>query len=54
MRADRRRLDAFAGALLEHGVRPTSRGTWFVSSAHTDDDVKSTLDAVESALRQVS
>ena len=51
---DQRRLGRFLGVLLEHGVRPTSRGTWFVSSAHTDDDVKSTLDAVESALRQVS
>ncbi len=52
--ADQTRLGRFLGALLECGVRPTSRGTWFESSAHTDDDVKSTLDAVESALRQVS
>ena len=52
--ADQKRLGAFLAALLECGVRPTSRGTWFVSSTHTADDVKSTLDAVESALRQVS
>jgi glutamate-1-semialdehyde 2,1-aminomutase len=52
--ADQKRLGRFLAALLECGVRPTSRGTWFVSSTHTDDDVKSTLDAVDSALRQVS
>ncbi len=52
--ADQKRLGRFLAALLERGVRPTSRGTWFVSSTHTDDDVKSTLDAVDSALRQVS
>jgi glutamate-1-semialdehyde 2,1-aminomutase len=52
--ADQKRLGRFLAALLECGVRPTSRGTWFVSSTHTEDDVKSTLDAVESALRQVS
>ncbi len=52
--ADQKRLGRFLAALLERGVRPTSRGTWFVSSTHTDDDVKATLDAVDSALRQVS
>ncbi len=51
---DQKRLGRFLAALLECGVRPTSRGTWFVSSTHTDDDMKSTLDAVDSALRQVS
>lgn len=51
--ADRKRLGRFLAALLERGVRPTSRGTWFVSSTHTDEDVKATLDAVESALRQI-
>jgi glutamate-1-semialdehyde 2,1-aminomutase len=52
--ADQQRLGRFLAALLESGIRPTSRGTWFVSSAHTDDDVKSTLAAVDSALQQVS
>ncbi len=52
--ADQKRLGRFLAALLERGVRPTSRGTWFVSSTHTDEDVKSTLDAVDIALRQVS
>jgi glutamate-1-semialdehyde 2,1-aminomutase len=52
--ADQKQLGRFLAALLKGGVRPTSRGTWFVSSTHTDEDVKSTLDAVDSALRQVS
>ncbi len=51
--ADQKRLGRFLAALLERGVRPTSRGTWFVSSTHTDEDIKSTLDAVDNALRQV-
>ncbi len=36
-------LKAFLDALLLRGVRPTSRGTWFVSAAHTDADVQETL-----------
>jgi len=34
-------------------VRPTSRGTWFVSAAHTDEDVAATLEAVERALQRI-
>jgi glutamate-1-semialdehyde 2,1-aminomutase len=49
-RADHQRLGLFLAALLECGVRPTGRGTWFVSAAHTDSDIASTLDAVERAL----
>jgi glutamate-1-semialdehyde 2,1-aminomutase len=49
-RADHKRLGLFLAALLECGVRPTGRGTWFVSAAHTDSDIVSTLDAVERAL----
>lgn len=52
-RADQKRLAAFIGALLEVGVRPTGRGTWFLSSAHTESDVVLTLDAVERALRRI-
>jgi glutamate-1-semialdehyde 2,1-aminomutase len=52
LNADHERLGLFLAALLERGVRPTGRGTWFVSTAHTDDDVASTLDAVEHALQR--
>jgi glutamate-1-semialdehyde 2,1-aminomutase len=51
-RADHQRLGLFLAALLERGVRPTGRGTWFVSTAHTDSDVTSTLDAVGYALKR--
>ena len=50
--ADHNRLGLFLAALLECGVRPTGRGTWFVSAAHTDSDVASTLDAVEQSLQR--
>jgi glutamate-1-semialdehyde 2,1-aminomutase len=53
MRADPKRLGSFLGELLERRVRPTSRGTWFVSAAHSDNDVASTLDAVERSLQSI-
>jgi len=31
-------------------VRILPRGTWFVSSAHTDDDISNTLAIVDQAL----
>ena len=49
-RADHARLGRFLGALLNRGVRPTGRGTWFLSSAHTDADVAETIAAVQAAL----
>ncbi len=52
--ADSRRLGLFLAALLERGIRPTSRGTWFVSSAHTADDVADTLNAVDHALQSIA
>jgi glutamate-1-semialdehyde 2,1-aminomutase len=51
--ANQKRLALFLSALLENGVRPTSRGTWFVSAAHTEDDVALTLAAVEKALQRI-
>ena len=51
-RADGKRLSAFLDTLLSYGVRPTGRGTWFVSAAHTEDDIASTLRAVRRALPQ--
>jgi glutamate-1-semialdehyde 2,1-aminomutase len=46
-------LKAFLDRLLVHGVRPTSRGTWFVSAAHTDSDVRNTLAAADAALSKM-
>lgn len=53
LKADHKRLSLFLAALLERGVRPTNRGTWFVSTAHTDSDIASTLDAVGHALQRI-
>jgi glutamate-1-semialdehyde 2,1-aminomutase len=43
----------FVPLLLEEGIRPTSRGTWFLSAAHNADDVEKTVDGVEKALRRL-
>jgi glutamate-1-semialdehyde 2,1-aminomutase len=45
---------AFNKALDAEGVRVTGRGTWFVSTAHTEADVELTLAAAEHALPHVS
>ena len=45
---------AFISALDAEGVRVTSRGTWFVSTAHTEADVELTLEAADRALRRIS
>jgi glutamate-1-semialdehyde 2,1-aminomutase len=50
---DEARLQAFLGGLLLCGVRPTSRGTWFVSAAHTDADVQKTLAAADEVLSKI-
>lgn len=47
---DAARQRAFIDALTLLGVRPTGRGTWFVSCAHSQVEVKQTLAAVERAL----
>ena len=49
-RCDEARQKRFLAALLDKGVRPMARGTWFVSAAHTEVEVGATLDAVRSAL----
>lgn len=49
-RTDGAQLVAFVEALIRHGVRPTNRGTWFVSAAHTADDIEQTLTAIDAVL----
>jgi glutamate-1-semialdehyde 2,1-aminomutase len=48
--SDSAQLRGFLHALQDHRVRPTSRGTWFLSTAHTDADVEETIRAAEAAL----
>ena len=45
---------AFITALDTEGIRVTVRGTWFVSTAHTEADVELTLTAAEHALQHLS
>jgi len=49
-RSDSARQRQLLDALLLKGIRPTSRGTWFVSAAHTAADVERTLEALDSVL----
>jgi glutamate-1-semialdehyde 2,1-aminomutase len=49
-KADAARQKAFIDALLLHGVRPTGRGTWFVSAAHGSTEVDHTLSAIDTVL----
>lgn len=49
-RTDGARLQNLLTSMVKEGVRPTSRGTWFVSAAHTTDDVEQTLDIARHAL----
>jgi glutamate-1-semialdehyde 2,1-aminomutase len=51
---DRKKYVAFTTALLGHGVRALERGTWFLSSAHTDAQIEETIAAVETAAREVA
>jgi glutamate-1-semialdehyde 2,1-aminomutase len=51
---ERKKYVAFTTALLRRGVRALERGTWFLSSAHTDEQIDETLAAVKDAAREVA
>ena len=51
-RTDPARQLALIGRLADEGVRLTSRGTWFLSAAHTAADVEYSIRAAERALQQ--
>lgn len=51
--ADMERYDRFVCALADHGVRVIPRGVWFLSAAHSDEDIERTLAAVDQALFSV-
>ena len=51
MKANRQMYMDFAFELLQRGVRILPRGTWFLSSAHTQGDIEKSLAMVEEALR---
>jgi glutamate-1-semialdehyde 2,1-aminomutase len=45
--ADRQKYSDFVLALLDEGVLPLPDGRWYMSAAHTDEDIRQTLEAVE-------
>ena len=53
LRTDAARQARFISLLVEAGVRLTSRGTWFLSTAHTPADVERTIQAAEAAFRRL-
>lgn len=51
--ADRDRYGAFALSMLRRGIRILPRGTWFLSEAHSDEDIDATLSAVRACLTEI-
>jgi len=50
---DKDTYSRFATALVERGILTlTSQGRWYLSAAHTEDDIELTLRAVKEALRE--
>lgn len=50
---DKARYSNFVLVMLKQGVRLVERGIWYVSAAHTPAHVDKTLEAVETALKEV-
>jgi len=48
---DRQKSSNFTLALLDEGVLPLPDGRWYTSTAHSDEDIERTLQAVERAVR---
>lgn len=49
LRVDGRAYGAFAEAMLDQGILCLNRGMWYVSTAHTDDEISSTIVAAREA-----
>ena len=49
IRTDGARRDRFNARLHSEGVRITARGTWFLSAAHSDEDIEESLAAADRA-----
>lgn len=47
--ADKQKYGAFLMALLDEGVLPLPDGRWYLSVAHSDEDIQRTLEAVKRA-----
>ena len=51
--ADREQYIKFTGALHHKGVRALERGAWFLSTAHTDDVIDATIEAVACVAKEI-
>jgi glutamate-1-semialdehyde 2,1-aminomutase len=56
LRADTRRYAAFFQAMLDEGIYgpPSQFEAWFLSGAHTVDDVRTTVAAARRAMKKVA
>jgi glutamate-1-semialdehyde 2,1-aminomutase len=54
LKSDKPMYVKFAHALLKRGVRVLERGAWFVSFAHDDAVIDTTLDAVRGAAKEIA
>jgi glutamate-1-semialdehyde 2,1-aminomutase len=54
LRVDGQAYGRFAEALLDRGVLCLQRGMWYVSTAHSDDDIALTLAAAHDAARAIA
>ena len=50
---DRARYAEFCEAMLARGFRLTERGLWYVSIAHSEDDIRRCLAAAEATLKEM-
>ena len=50
---DQNKLGDFSYRLLQRGIRVIGRGLWFVSAAHTEEDVRLTLEVVDEVLGEM-
>lgn len=49
-RTNLKKQQRFLSGLVARGIRPIPRGTWFVSAAHSMDDVEETVVAATAVL----
>jgi glutamate-1-semialdehyde 2,1-aminomutase len=47
---DRAVVASLAAGMVEHGIHALERGMWFVSAAHTPEDIQQTVDAASAVL----
>lgn len=52
LRTDKAKLGRFIAALHNNGIRVIGRGLWYISTAHTADDIERTLEVVREILRE--